>query len=75
MEDFLKEYLPKLIGYKGRIIGSAVGLIAGLLWAFLGFRRALAFIVCVIVGYFLGKKVDQRGSIREFLSRVLPPND
>jgi uncharacterized membrane protein len=75
VDDFLHEYLPRLIEYKGRIIGSLIGLIAGLLWAFLGFWRAVAFLVCIGVGYFLGKKIDQRGSIRGILERILPPND
>jgi len=75
VNEFLKEYLPKITGYKGRILGSAVGFIAGLIWAFLGFWRAIAFIFCIIIGFYLGKKIDQRGSIREILNKVLPPND
>jgi uncharacterized membrane protein len=75
VDDFLREYLPKLLDYKGRIIGSLIGLIAGLLWAFLGFWRAIAFLVCVVAGYFFGKKIDQRGSLRGILERIIPPND
>lgn len=73
--EFLKEFLPRIIAYKGRILGSLVGLITGLLWAFLGFWKAVAFITCVLLGFILGKKIDQRGSLREILNRVLPPND
>lgn len=75
MEEFLRDFLPKLITYKGRIIGSLVGLIAGLLWAFLGFWRAVAFLICIFLGFFLGKKIDERGSIRNILERIIPPND
>lgn len=75
MEEFLREYLSKFLNYKGRLFGGMLGFVAGLLWAFLGFWRALAFVLCVTVGYFLGKKIDQRGSLREILSKVLPPND
>lgn len=75
MNEFLRENLSKLIEFKGRIFGSSIGLIAGLLWAFLGFKRALAFVFCLFLGYFLGKRIDQRGSLREILSRVIPPND
>ena len=75
MEEFLRDFLPKLITYKGRIIGSLVGLIAGLLWAFLGFWRAIAFLICVILGFFIDKKIDERGSIRNILERIIPPND
>ena len=75
MDEFLKEQLPKVLGFKGRILGSSIGFIAGLLWAFLGFWRALAFIACIIIGFYVGKKLDQRGSLREILKKVLPPND
>lgn len=75
MEDFLREYLPKLVEYRGRLLGSIIGLISGLLWAFLGFWKAIAFLICVFLGYFIGKKIDQRGSLRDLLSRILPPND
>lgn len=75
MDEFLREFLSRLTNYKGRLIGGSVGFVAGLLWAFLGFWRAVAFVVCVTVGYYLGKKIDKRGSLREILSKVLPPND
>ncbi len=75
MSEFLKDILPKLADFKGRIFGSAIGLIAGLLWAFMGFWRALAFVFCIFCGYFLGKRIDQKGSLREILRKVIPPND
>jgi uncharacterized membrane protein len=75
VDEFLKKYLPKIAGYKGRILGTIVGFIAGLIWVFLGFWRAIAFILCVVVGFYLGKKIDQRGSLREILNKVLPPKD
>lgn len=75
MNEFLKENLPKIARYKGRIIGSLVGFFAGTLWVFLGFWRAMAFILCIVAGYYLGKKVDQRFSVREFLNKVFPPSN
>lgn len=75
MEEFIKDILPRLAGYRGRIIGSLVGFVAGLLWAFLGFWRALAFIFCIFVGYLVGRRLDHKGSLREFLNKVWPPDD
>lgn len=75
MNEFLKEIFPKIAGYKGRILGSLVGFIAGLLWVFLGFWRAVAFILSIIIGYYIGKKIDQRFSLREFINKVFPPSD
>ena len=75
MDEFLKDVLPRLAGYRGRIIGSLIGFIAGLLWAFLGFWRAMAFILCIFVGYLVGRKIDHKGSLRELLNKVFPPED
>jgi uncharacterized membrane protein len=75
VNEFLKEILPKIAGYKGRILGSLVGFVAGLLWVFFGFWRAVAFILCVMIGYYMGKKSDQRFSLREFINKVFPPSE
>jgi uncharacterized membrane protein len=74
MEDF-KSLLKDLVGYQGRIIGGLIGFLAGLLWAFLGFGRALAFVLCVLAGYFIGKRIDQKESLKDLLSRLLPPKN
>jgi uncharacterized membrane protein len=75
VNEFLKENFPKLAGYKGRILCSLVGFVAGLLWVFMGFWRTVAFILCIIIGYYLGKKIDQRFSVREFINKIFPPSD
>jgi uncharacterized membrane protein len=75
VNEFLKENLPKIARFKGRILGSLVGFITGLLWVFFGFWRALAFILCVMIGFYLGKKIDQQGSLRDIINKVLPPSD
>lgn len=73
MGEFLKENLSKLIDYKGRLLGSGIGLITGLLWAFKSFKAAFVFLLCTLGGYYIGKRMDQKDSISEILSRVLPP--
>ncbi len=75
MEANYKEQLIKIAGYRGRIIGSLIGLIAGLLWVFLSFWKALVFVICILCGYYLGKRIDERGSFRDIIKRVFPPND
>jgi uncharacterized membrane protein len=74
MED-LKAVLKSLGSYQGRILGGVVGFIAGLLWAFLGFGRALAFTLCILVGYFIGKRIDNKESLKDLISRMLPPKN
>lgn len=75
MEEFFKDNLTKLSLYKARICGGFIGFIAGLLWAFMGFWRAVAFVFCIFLGYFIGKRVDQKGSLRDIFERVFPPKE
>lgn len=75
MGDFLNTILPKISAYKGRLLGGAVGFIAGLIWSFKGFIAAFVFVLSILIGYFIGKRIDQKDSLKEILSRVLPPKN
>jgi uncharacterized membrane protein len=74
VEDY-KDILKELLAYKGRILGGIIGLSAGLLWAFMGFWRAFAFVLCIALGYYIGKRVDQKESLTDIFNRVLPPKN
>jgi uncharacterized membrane protein len=74
VED-LKALLKDLVSYQGRILGGVIGFMAGLLWAFLGFGRALAFVLCILLGYYIGKRIDQKESFKDIISRMLPPKN
>jgi hypothetical protein len=74
MED-LKALLKSMVSYQGRILGGIIGFMAGLLWAFMGFGRALAFVLCILLGYFVGKRIDQKESLKDMISRMLPPKN
>lgn len=75
MREFVKELSPVLSAYKGRLTGGVIGFIAGMLWAFKGFWAAGVFVFSVLLGYYLGKRVDRKDSLRDILSRVLPPKN
>jgi uncharacterized membrane protein len=74
MMAFLRERFPELWEYRGRILGTIFGVTVGLIWAFLGFWRALAFIIAVLIGYFLGKYIDRHGSLQEFINQIFSSN-
>lgn len=71
----LKEVRTYLAERKGRLIGAFVGLLTGLLWAFLGWWRAVIFLFCLALGYFIGYRVDHKDSWREIIEKVLPPTE
>ncbi len=72
METSLK-ILQFLAQRKGRLIGGALGVVTGLLWAFLGWWRAAIFLFCTALGYFIGARIDHKDSWREIIARILPP--
>lgn len=75
MWELIKELSPMLSAYKGRLAGGVIGFIAGLLWAFKGFGAAGVFVFCLLFGYYLGKRVDRKDSLKDILNRVLPPKN
>ena len=61
------EILDVLKEHKGKITGACLGLLISLLKAFF-------IVLCVCIGYILGKKVDNKEDIRKLLDRILPPS-
>ncbi|TDT61944.1 DUF2273 domain-containing protein [Fonticella tunisiensis] len=57
---------------KGKVIGSAIGFILAILAIIIGFFKTLFIAMCVLVGYYVGKKVDNKESIIEIIERILP---
>ncbi len=66
LHDLLKNHL-------GKLMGSVIGFIVAVLIIFFGFFKTLFIIFCVLVGYFIGKKIDNNDRVSDFLDRILPP--
>lgn len=73
--EVLKAVLSYLAARRGRVIGTCVGFIVGILWAILGWWRAAIFLFCLALGYFIGYRLDRKDSWREILERVFPPSE
>ncbi len=52
------QLLTLLLTYKGRICWTALGFLTGLFVLWLGWLKALSFLLCVVVGYTVGRKAD-----------------
>lgn len=59
------------INHHGKIIGTFIGFIAGLFLLTLGFFKTLILSACIMVGYYFGRKVDNKEDIIEFIERLL----
>ena len=69
----LKEYLLDIFAKnQGKIIGALIGFILAVFILFIGFLKTLLIAIFVWVGYYFGKKVDNKEDIVELLNRILP---
>ncbi len=72
MVELLKDNLPKIAKYRGRICGSIIGFLTGIFWICFGFWKALAFLICVSIGYFLGKRFDEEKPLISVIKKMFP---
>jgi len=56
----------------GKIVGVAAGLIFGCLILIFGFWRSLFVALWVVGGYFIGKRFDEKGSLKDLCGRIFP---
>lgn len=61
--------------HSGKIVGTLCGLLLGLLFIALGFFKALFVLICMCLGFIVGKRIDQREDILDILDRILPPGN
>lgn len=57
--------------HPGKLIGTSVGFLLGLLMVTLGFWRTLVVSLFVVLGFFLGKSQDDHQNITAWLERIL----
>lgn len=58
---------------KWKIVGAILGLVIGIIILVFGFFKTLFVILTTILGYWIGKFLDSRISLRDFLDKILPP--
>lgn len=59
--------------HSGKISGVLIGFFIGLLILTIGFFQALFILICMILGYFIGKRIDDKEDLMEILDKLLPP--
>jgi uncharacterized membrane protein len=58
-----------LDNHRGKLLGLALGLLIGLLIISFGFWKSLLVVLCVVIGYFLGKHIDEGGGPGDWWER------
>ena len=56
--------------HRGKTIGIFLGLAASILFIAYGFWRTIFVMVCILLGYFIGKEIDQKQSFDQWMQEV-----
>lgn len=60
--------------HRGKLLGTLLGLFVALLIIWVGLLWAMFILVCMAIGYFVGKRMDDhKENLAEVLDRFLPP--
>lgn len=59
--------------HSGKLVGAAAGLVIGICIIAFGFFHTLFVGLCVMIGYVVGKRIDEKENIVEILEKLLPP--
>jgi len=60
--------------HKGEILGATIGLSIAIIVLCLGVLKALFVVICVVFGYYIGKRLSHdKDYIKNLLDRILPP--
>lgn len=59
--------------HSGKILGMVIGLFIGVFILMFGFFHTLFVMICIITGYILGKRIDEKEDIMDILGKLLPP--
>lgn len=77
MKDFWKELINTITAFllrtldehPGKLIGTLLGFVLGLLVVLLGFWKTLVLFAFVILGFILGKRQDDHKKLFDWLNR------
>ncbi len=66
----LEKFLLSLITeHRGKTIGILAGLALSILFVNFGFWRSIFIIICIGLGYFIGKKLDENYNFDKWLKQ------
>lgn len=61
--------------HRGKLAGIVLGLTGAILILTFGFWRSLFVIFCIVVGYFIGKRIDDNKSFNSLIKKFMGDKD
>lgn len=71
MERLLQIY--QILSVNKRLLGTLIGIFYGFLYLIFGLFNTIVFTIFVVLGYFIGKALDDREDWRDVIDRIMPP--
>jgi len=59
--------------HSGKITGILIGMFLGVFILLFGFFQTMFVMLCMIAGYVVGKRIDEKEDIMDILGKLLPP--
>jgi len=59
--------------HSGKITGILLGMLLGIFILLFGFFQTMFVMLCMIAGYVVGKRIDEKEDIMDILGKLLPP--
>lgn len=59
--------------HSGKISGIVIGMLFGIFILMFGFFHTMFVMLCMISGYIVGKRIDEKEDIMDILGKLLPP--
>lgn len=67
---FEKAILYLITEHRGKVIGIILGLLASILFIKYGFWRSIFVLICILLGYFIGKKIDDNTNLEVWIKNL-----
>lgn len=67
---FEKLFWYVITEHRGKVIGISLGLLASILFINYGFWRTVFVIACIVMGYFIGKKIDESADLETWVRNL-----
>lgn len=65
-----EQLLELILQHRGKVFGVFLGLLIAIIVICVGFWRALFVIFCVLLGYFIGKRIDENKNFDGLFKRL-----
>lgn len=71
----IKELIYMFVEYirtnTGKTIGAVLGFIIAIMMLIIGFFKTIFIVLCVIIGYLIGDRIDKGKGFRDLLDKIL----